>query len=134
MSKDLLEQMIFPKIMQCSAIDLKLNTQVGDDDAWAWAEGMSDAYAQDVFLADVVPAVPAHMVFDEDWIPSMPCTTSAILEHREKEPQCQVVLQCYGYATGHSQRNAGQAQSDGSFHEGVERIVGSRSVRLYNHS
>ena len=86
MSKDLLEQMIFPKIMQCSAIDLKLNTQVRDDEAWAWAEGMSDAHAQDVFLADVVPAVPAHMVFDEDWIPSMPCTTSAVLEHRDKNP------------------------------------------------
>ena len=78
--------MIFPKIMQCNAIDLKLNMQVRDDDAWAWAERMSDAYAQDVFLADVVPAVPAHMVFDEDWIPSMPCTTSAVLEHREKNP------------------------------------------------
>ena len=85
-TRNLLEQMIFPKIVQCSAIDLKLNTQVRDDDAWAWAQEMSDACAQDVFLADVIPAVPAHMVFDEDWIPSMPCTTSAILEHREKNP------------------------------------------------
>ena len=49
-TKNLLEQMIFPKIVQCSAIDLKLNTQVRDDDAWAWAEEMSDAYAQDVLM------------------------------------------------------------------------------------
>ena len=82
-----LEQMIFPKIVQCSAVDLKLNTPVSDDDAWAWAQEMSDAYAQDMFLADVIPAVPAHMVFDENWIPSMPCTTSAILEHRERIPK-----------------------------------------------
>ena len=67
-TKNLLEQMIFPKIVNCSAIDLKLNTQVSDDDAWAWAQEMSDAYAQDVFLADVIPAVLAHMVFDENWI------------------------------------------------------------------
>ena len=86
-ARNVLEQMIFPKIVQCSAIDLKLNTQVSDDDAWAWAQEMSDAYAQDVFLADVIPAVPAHMVFDENWIPSMPCTTSAILEHREKNSE-----------------------------------------------
>ena len=81
-----LEQMIFPKIVQCSAVDLKLNTPVDDDDAWAWAQEMSDAYAQDMFLADVIPAAPAHMVFDENWIPSMPCATSVILEHREKNP------------------------------------------------
>eukprot|EP00439_Symbiodinium_sp_Y106_P077826 s2485_g16.t1 len=86
-ARNVLEQMIFPKIVQCSAIDLKLNTQVSDDDAWAWAQEMSDAYAQDVFLADVIPAVPAHMVCDENWIPSMPCTTSAILEHREKNSE-----------------------------------------------
>ena len=85
-TKQMLENMIFPKIVQCSAVDLKLNIQVGEDDAWSWAQEMSDAYAQDVFLADVIPAVPAHMVFDETWIPSMPCTTSAILEHREKNP------------------------------------------------
>ena len=80
-----LDEMIFPKIVQCSAIDLRLNTSI-DDDGWEWAQEMSDNYAQDVFLADVIPAVPAHMVFNEDWIPSMPCTTSVSTDHREKNP------------------------------------------------
>ena len=77
--------MIFPKIVQCSAIDLRLNTSI-DDDGWEWAQEMSDIYAQDVFLADVIPAVPAHMVCNEDWIPSMPCTTSVSTDHRDKNP------------------------------------------------
>ena len=47
---------------------------------------MSNAYAQDIFLADAIPAVPAHMVFNVDWIPSMPCTTSVTTDHREKNP------------------------------------------------
>ena len=41
-ARNVLEQMIFPKIVQCSAIDLKLNTQVSDDDAWAYAMGSGD--------------------------------------------------------------------------------------------
>ena len=81
-----LDEMIVPKIVQRGAIDLKLNTPADDDDGWAWAREMSDAYVQDVFLADVIPAVPAYMVFNEDWIPSMPCTTSTTTEHREKNP------------------------------------------------
>ena len=84
MISKVLDQMIFPKIVHRGPIDLKLKTPVGDDDGWAWAQEMSDAYAQDIFLADVTPAVPAYMVFDEDWIPSMPCTTSTTPEHREK--------------------------------------------------
>ena len=81
-----LDQMIFPKIVHRGPIDLKLNTPIDDDDGWACAQEMSDAYAQDIFLADVTPAVPAYMVFNEDWIPSMPCTTSTTPEHREKNP------------------------------------------------
>ena len=41
---------------------------------------------QEQFLGDVIPAVPAHTVFREDWIPSMPCTTSVPSEHRVKNP------------------------------------------------
>ena len=34
----------------------------------------TDQYVQEEFLSDVVLAVPAHVVFDEDWVPAMPCT------------------------------------------------------------
>ena len=80
-----LDEMIFPKVVQCSAIDLQLNAPI-DDDGRGWAQEMSNAYAQDIFPVDVVPAVPAHMVFNEDWIPSMPCATSVTTGHREKNP------------------------------------------------
>ena len=42
-----LDEMIFPKIVQCSAVDLQLNART-DDDGWAWAQEMSNAYAQDI--------------------------------------------------------------------------------------
>ena len=42
---------------------------------------------QEQFLDDVVPAAPAHMVFNEDWVPSMPCTTSTPKTHRVKNPE-----------------------------------------------
>ena len=35
---------------------------------------------------DVIPAAPAHIVFNEDWIPSMPCATFVSDEHRVKNP------------------------------------------------
>ena len=111
MISKVLDQMIFPKIVHRGPIDLKLNTPVGDDDGWAWAQEMSDAYAQDIFLADVTPAVPAYMVFNEDWVPSMPCTTPT----QRKEFRSQVVLQCHGHATSHSQRNDEQSQAMEAF-------------------
>ena len=118
-----LEQMIFPKIVQCSAVDLRLNAPVDEDDAWAWA-----------FLADVIPAVPAHMVFRRELDPINAVRYIGDIGTQRKKSRSQVVLQRHGHATSHSQRNDEQSQSNGSFHEGVERIVGSRSIRLHDHS
>ena len=77
------EEMIHPKIVQCENVDLELN-DYHNDDGWSWARGLSDAYAQEEFLKDVIPAVPAHVVSNDDWIPAMPCTTSIPHEHRVK--------------------------------------------------
>ena len=78
-----IDGMIFPKIVQCKNIDLELN-DYHEDEGWSWARELSNAYAQHEFLKDVIPAAPAHMVFNEDWIPAMPCTTLIPHEHRVK--------------------------------------------------
>ena len=54
-----LDKMIFPKVVQCSAIDLQLNATI-DDYGWAWAQEMSNSYAQDIFLADVPGSTSSH--------------------------------------------------------------------------
>ena len=53
------------------------------------------------FLADVIPAVPARMVFKEDWIPIY--AVHYISENRSqgKESRSEVVLQCHGHTTSH---------------------------------
>ena len=96
-----LDEMIFPKVVQCSAIDLQLNAPT-DDDAWAWAQEMSNACAQDVFLADVIPAVPAHIVFNEDGIPSMPVRYISAHRSQGKESRSEVVLQRHGHTTSYA--------------------------------
>ena len=77
------EGMTHPKIVQCENVDLELN-EYHNGDGWSWARELSDAYAQGEFIKDVIPAVPAHIVTNDDWIPAMPCTTSIPHEHRVK--------------------------------------------------
>ena len=76
----LLDKMIFPKIVQRDKIDLKLGSSCTE--GWECAQEPVQQQLQDEFLEDVVPAVPACSVFNEVWIPAMPCTTSVPQNHR----------------------------------------------------
>ena len=69
-------------IVQCNKIDLELGSSCTD--GWEWAHESVQQQLQEEFLEDVIPAVPACSVFDEDWIPAMPCTTSVPSKHRIK--------------------------------------------------
>ena len=51
---------------------------------WEWAQESVQRQLQEEFLQDVAPAVPACSVFDDNWIPAMPCTTSIPPKHRVK--------------------------------------------------
>ena len=77
-----LDNMIFPKIVQCNKIDLELGSPCTE--GWEWAQESVQQQLQEEFLDDVVPAVPASVVFDDNWIPAMPCTTSVQHNHRVK--------------------------------------------------
>ena len=78
----ILDNMIFPKIVQCDKIDLELGSPCTE--GWEWAQESVQQQLQDEFLDDVVPAVPASAVFDDNWIPALPCTTSVQQNHRVK--------------------------------------------------
>ena len=80
-----LDKMIFPKIVQCDKIDLELGSSCTE--GWEWAQESVQQQLQEEFLHDVVPAVPACSVFDDDWIPAMPAmprATSVQHKHRVK--------------------------------------------------
>ena len=79
---NVLDRMIFPKIVQCEKIDLELGSSCTE--GWEWAEDSVRQQLQADFLDDVIPAVPASAVFDDKWIPAMPCTTSIHHTHRVK--------------------------------------------------
>ena len=79
----MLGKMIFPKIVQCDKIDLELGGSRSE--GWEWAEELIQQQLQDEYVEDVIPAVPACSVFNEDWIPAMPCTT--VPQHRVKNPE-----------------------------------------------
>ncbi|CAE7949824.1 unnamed protein product [Symbiodinium sp. KB8] len=70
----MLDKMVFPKIVQCDKIDLELASCCTE--GWEWAQESVQQQLQEEFLEDITPAVPASSVFNEDWIPAMPCTTS----------------------------------------------------------
>ena len=78
----ILDNMIFPKIVQCNKVDLELGSPCTE--GWEWAQESVQQQLQDEFLDDVVTAVPASAVFDDNWIPAMPCTTSVQQNHRVK--------------------------------------------------
>ncbi|OLP93893.1 hypothetical protein AK812_SmicGene24167 [Symbiodinium microadriaticum] len=83
---NMLDKMIFPKVVQCNKIDLELGGSCTE--GWEWAEEMVQQQVQDDYLRDVIPAVPACSVFNEDWIPAMPCTASLPQQqHRVKNPE-----------------------------------------------
>ena len=77
-----LDKMIFPKIVQCDKIDLELGSSCTE--GWEWAQESVQQQLQEEFLQDVVPAVPACSVFEDNWVPAMPCTTSFPPRHRLK--------------------------------------------------
>ncbi|CAE7949193.1 unnamed protein product [Symbiodinium sp. KB8] len=79
---NVLDKMVFPKIVQCDKIDLELGSSCTE--GWEWAQELVNQQSQEVFLDDVIPAVPASLVFDDNWIPAMPCTTSLQHSHRTK--------------------------------------------------
>lgn len=81
----MLDKMICPKIVQCDKIDLELGGSRSE--GWEWAEELIQQQLQDEYVEDVIPAVPACSVFNEDWIPAMPCTTSVPQQHRVKNPE-----------------------------------------------
>ena len=78
----ILDNMIFPKIVQFDKIDLELGSHCAE--GWEWALESAQQQLQDEFLADVVPAVPAGVVFDDNWIPAMAGTTSVQQNHHTK--------------------------------------------------
>ena len=78
----MLDKMIFPKIVK---IDLELGSSCTD--GWEWARESFQQQLQEEFLEDVIPAVPACSVFNGDWIPAMPCTTSLPAKHRVKNAE-----------------------------------------------
>ena len=80
-----LDKMIFPKVVQCDKIDLELGSSCTD--GWEWAHEFVQQQLQDEFLENVIPAVPACAVFDENWIPAMPCTMSIPPKHRVKNAE-----------------------------------------------
>ncbi|CAE7705382.1 unnamed protein product [Symbiodinium sp. KB8] len=77
-----LDHVIFPKIVQCDKIDLELGSSCTE--GWEWAQESVHQQLQQEFLDGVIPAVPASAVFDDNWIPAMPCTTSVQPTHRMK--------------------------------------------------
>ena len=77
-----LDHVIFPKIVQCDKIDLELGSSCTE--GWEWAQESVHQQLQQEFLDGVIPAVPASAVFDDNWIPAMPCTTSVQPTHRVK--------------------------------------------------
>ena len=81
----LLDKMIFPKIVQCDRTDLELGGSCTE--GWEWAQESVQQQLQHEFLEDVVPAVPYCFVFNEAWIPAMPCTTSVPRNHRVKNTE-----------------------------------------------
>ena len=119
-----LDKMIFPKIVQCDKIDLELGSSCAE--GWERAHESVQQQLQEEFLHDVVPAVPACSVFDDDWIPAMSCTTSV----QHKHPWTWKLFQCHGHTSSYQERDGQQSESYGSIHERVERIVGSGSFRL----
>ena len=60
-----LDKMIFPKIVQCDKIDFELGSSCTE--GWEWAQELVSQQLQEVFLDDVIPAVPASLVFDDNW-------------------------------------------------------------------
>ena len=66
----MLGEMISPKTAQCDRSDLDLTDD--DCEGWEFCHRLPSVsicqYVQQEFLAGVIPAVLAHMVFNEDWV------------------------------------------------------------------